>query len=171
MLAGATLVSVEEYLRTDYKPACDYIDGVLRQKSMATHRHGRVQGRIVVLISRFAQEFEAIPELTCWIRPEKYLVPDLGIQLIDEAEDPYPTRPVHLCVEVLSPGDRFSETVAKCDEFHTWGVPYCWIIDPDNRQCWEYHLGSRPSLIPSHGHITAGTIMLSHADIFASLPD
>ncbi len=169
MLAGATLISVEEYLRTDYKPACDYIDGVLRQKSMPTFKHSELQFAICALVRRCGG-FTAGPELTCRLREGKYLVPDVAVQRLGEVQDPYPKEPVHLCVEVLSPQDRFSDTVAKCDEYHAWGVPYCWIVDPDQRQCWEYHLGGRPNLIPSDGQIAAGPIILSHADIFASLP-
>jgi Uma2 family endonuclease len=169
MPAGATLVSVEEYLRTDYKPACDYIDGVLRQKSMATYKHGKVQARLIALIDAL-RDFDAIAELTCWIREGKYLVPDVTVQRVTDIQDPYPTRPVHLCIEILSPQDRFSDTVAKCGEYHEWGVRYCWIVDPEEKRCWEYHAGSRPALIPPDGRIAAGPIILSHADIFPPVP-
>jgi Uma2 family endonuclease len=170
MLAEAALVSVEEYLRTDYKPACDYIDGVLRQKSMPTYRHSRAQSRTLSLINRQDIGFEGVAELTCRVREGKYLVPDVGVQRVSEIQDPYPTAPIHLCIEVLSPGDRFSDTVATCGEYHAWGVQYCWIVDPDNKQCWEYHAGSRPNAVPADGRIKAGSILLSVPDIFASTP-
>ena len=64
----ATLTSVEEYLSTSYKPACDYIDGVLRQKSMPTKKHSLVQNRIGALIFRDYPQFDALPELTVKIR-------------------------------------------------------------------------------------------------------
>jgi Uma2 family endonuclease len=166
MMAGATLVSVEEYLRTDYKPACDYIDGVLRQKSMPAFDHGEAQFAVCFLIRRFGG-FTANAELTCRVRDGKYLVPDVAVMSLGDIQDPYPTRPIHLCVEILSPEDRFSDTVAKCAEYHAWGVQYSWIIDPDNKQCWEYHAGSRPNPIPADGQITAGPVALGVAEIFA----
>jgi Uma2 family endonuclease len=166
MLASATLVPEDEYLRTTYKPACDYIDGVLRQKSMPTYKHGRAQGRIVTLINSLSAGFEAIGELTCWVRSGKYLVPDVVVQRIHEIQDPYPVRPVHLCVEILSPEDRFSDTVSKCAEYHAWGVEYCWMIDPEDKVCWEYHSGQRPSPVPGDGRISAGPLSLNTAEIF-----
>ena len=169
MVADATLVSVEEYLRTNYKPACDYIDGVLRQKAMPTFDHGDIQFAVCLLVRRFGG-FTAIPEQTCRIREGKYLVPDVAVHALSDLQRPYPTKPVHLCVEILSPPDRFSDTVSKCDEYHAWGVKYCWIIDPESRQCWEYHAGSRPNLITPDGRITADPIALNAADIFATLP-
>ena len=27
---------------------------------------------------------------------------------------------------------------SKCKEYHTWGVPHCWIIDPERKVAWEY---------------------------------
>lgn len=167
MLASATLVSEEEYLRKTYKPACDYIDGVLRQKSMPTYKHARLQGRISALINSSNSGFEAVAELTCWVRTGKYLVPDVVVQHIDDIQDPYPVRPVHLCVEILSPDDRFSDAVSKCGEYHAWGVAYCWIIDPEDKRCWEYHSGQRPNPLQPGSRIAAGALSLNTAEFFA----
>src|SRR5260370_38496473 len=111
-MATAALVSVEEYLATTYKPACDYVDGVLYQKPMLTRKHSRTQGRLIQLMVNFP-DFEANPELTVRIRPGKYLVPDLAVQHRDHIQDPYPTEPVHPCAEILSPDDRLSAAIPK----------------------------------------------------------
>jgi hypothetical protein len=29
--------------------------------------------------------------------------------------------------------------LAKCEEYHAWGVPFCWVVDPVKRTAWEYH--------------------------------
>ena len=166
MVAETTLISVEEYLRSSFKPNCDYIDGVLRQKPMPTFEHGNVQLVVCELINRLGG-FRATPEQTLRIRDTKYLVPDVAAQRLSELQRPYPSKPVHLCVEILSPGDRFSDAVAKCDEYHEWGVPYCWIIDPQKNRAWQYDAGGRPNEVPADGDISAAPIILSHADIFA----
>jgi Uma2 family endonuclease len=44
-------------------------------------------------------------------------VPDLIVQESDRIQDPYPIEPVYLCVEILSPGDRMGETIAKCEDY------------------------------------------------------
>ena len=42
-MASQTLTPVDEYLRTSYKPACEYIDGELRPKAMGTKKHGKLR--------------------------------------------------------------------------------------------------------------------------------
>lgn len=165
MAAHPTLVSVEEYLNTDYKPACDYIDGVLRQKTMPAWKHGRVQVRLGLLIEQSFPQFVAGSEITCQIRTGKYLVPDLIVQRRDRIQDPYPTEPVHLCIEILSPADRMSEVLAKCEEYHAWGVETAWIVDPDARRAWVYPGGERPLEVSPSGSLTADGISIPLADV------
>jgi Uma2 family endonuclease len=165
-MSAATFISVDEYLRTAYKPACDYIDGVLRRKPMPTFKQGRMELVVCNAINRF-EEYIATPEQTVRIRESKYLVPDVAVQRLEELQEPYPTKAVHLCVEVMSPEDRFSETVAKCEDYHSWGVPYCWIIDPESRQCWQYYAEGRPSQIPPEGTLTAGAIKVPLTTLFS----
>lgn len=167
MTASPALIPVEEYLRSAYKPSCEYIDGVLRAKPMPTYKHGKMELRVSNLINRLKNGFEAIPEQTVRIREGKYLVPDIAVQRVSELQQPYPGKPVHLCSEVLSPEDRFSEVLAKCEDYHAWGVKFCWLIDPEKKQCWEYESGDRPHQIPEGGRIAAREIIVSLADLFA----
>jgi len=166
-MASALLVPVEEYLRSAEKPVPDYIDGMLRPRSMPTYKHGKMQFRVGLLINRLGMGFEAIPEQTVQLREGKYLVPDVAVQRLSELQQPYPTRPVHLCVEVLSPDDRFSDTVAKCEDYHAWGVPFCWIIDPEKKRAWEYRPLDRPHEVGPGGQMQAGEISLTFGDLFA----
>ncbi len=158
---GTTLISAEEYLRSSYKPACDYIDGVLRPKPTPTYKHGKMEFRVCYLINGLDRGFEAVPEQTVKVREGKYLVPDVAVQQTRNLQQPYPKEPVYLCVEVLSSDDRFSDVAAKCEDYHVWGVQHCWLIDPENKQCWEYETGDRPRQVPTNGQITAGEIVLS----------
>ena len=160
----AALISVEEYLSTNYKPACDYIDGALRQKSMPTKKHSLVQFFVGLLIFRDYRMY-ALPELTVKVRAGKYLVPDLAVVERGSGGDPYPTEPVYLCVEILSPGDRMSKTLAKCEEYHAWGVEYTWVLDPMTQRAWEYHKGCKP--VETGDLITAGVISLRCAEVFS----
>jgi Uma2 family endonuclease len=163
---NTTLIPVEEYLATSYKPACEYIDGVLRQKPMPTYKHSSMQKRILIRFEQFP-DFDAEPELTVRLKEGKFLIPDVAVQRLSELQQPYPSKPIHLCIEVLSPEDRFSEVLSKCEDYHAWGVQYCWIIDPEKKQCWQYEVGNRPQQIPPDGQITAQEVALSVKDLFA----
>ena len=168
-MASGTLISVEEYLSKTYKPACDYIDGVLRQKPMPTRKHGRVQTVLGRLIDAGFSDFEAESEVTVKIRTGKYYVPDLIVQRRDRIQDPYPSEPVHLCVEIKSPEDRISELFAKCEDYLEWGVESTWIIDPESRHAWEYRRDGLPEEVPPDGALTAGEISISLVDVFSVL--
>lgn len=169
MATVTTPISVEEYLRTDYQPNCEYIDGVLRQKPMPTRKHGVIQARIARLLSEGFPDFEAGSEITVRIRAEKYLVPDLIAQRRDHIQDPYPTEPVHLCIEILSPDDRLSEVLAKCEDYHDWGVETTWIVDPETRRAWEYRKGHQLSEVPAAGSLHAESIEIPLAEVFSVL--
>ena len=160
---------LEEYLRTSFKPACEYRDGVLTQKPMPTLKHSLVQFAVNKLIDALFPGFEAGPELTVRLRENRYLVPDIAVQRKDRIQDPYPTEPVHLCVEILSPEDRFSEVIAKGEEYHAWGVPMVWIIDPVNQAAWEFSPSHPLHEVPSGGSLTAPEISIPLADIFSGL--
>ncbi|HUA61114.1 MAG TPA: hypothetical protein VML19_20285 [Verrucomicrobiae bacterium] len=67
-MATRALVSGDEYLKTMYKPSCDYIDGVPRPKSLGTRKHGKRQIRLGRLIEKRFPDFEPDSELTCQIR-------------------------------------------------------------------------------------------------------
>ena len=167
-MATGALVSEREYLSTTYKPSCDYIDGVLRQKPMPTWKHSVVQSHTAALINRFPG-FLAGSEFTVKIRTGKYFVPDVAVQRRDHIQDPYAIDPVHLCVEILSPEDRFSEAVAKCEEYHEWGVEATWIIDPESRRAWEFRKGLRPVEITATGSLTAEPISVPLPELFSVL--
>ena len=169
MAAGWTLVSVEEYLATSYKPACDYLDGVLRQKSLPTRKHSLIQTFLCQLINTGFPGFEAVSELTARIHERRYLVPDVAVQRKNHIQDPYPLEPIHLCVEILSPNDTASETFAKCEEYLSWGVHMTWVLDPEFERAWEYRKGQRPHEIPPGGSLTAEGISIPLSDIFSVL--
>ncbi len=165
----ASGTSVEEYLATTYKPACEYLDGVLRQKPMPTRKHGLLQARLIQLIANGYQGLEPESEVTVRIREGKYFIPDVIVQRRDHIQDPYPTEPVHLCIEILSPDDRMSETLAKCEEYHAWGVAMTWIVDPDSERAWEYARGQRPHEVAPQGSLTAEGISIPLSEAFSVL--
>ena len=168
-MTTGTAVSVEEYLRTSYDPPCEYVNGALVPKAMGTKKHGKIQRRLLRLIEDGFPNYEPTPEQTVRISGKEYLVPDIAVEFCDESQDPYPVTPVHLCIEIVSPGDRVSEILKKCETYHAWGVPHTWVIDPQIRQAWQYDKGSTPIEIAPDAELTAGQIHLRLSDIFAVL--
>ncbi len=166
MTPVANLVSVDEYLATDYKPSCEYEDGVLYPKPMATFDHADILAEIMFYIRTHYPQRKALQELTVRVRENKYLVPDLAVLSQDQIQKPYPTEPVPLCVEVLSPGQGLGEILSKCEQYHRWGVPTAWVIDPVSRRAWVYHRGSLPNEVPADGNLEAEGISIPLAAAF-----
>ncbi len=173
-MATTTLVPVDEYLR-DYvekekKPSWEYIDGVLRQKPMPDLDHGTMQLELGVLVRQKFSEFRVATEVHVRITPTEFLVPDVVILRKEHPRERYPTKPVHVCAEIISPDQTFGETVIKCHEYHRWGVPMCWIVDPDQRKAWNYQNGELPREVPADGALEAPEIAIPVADLFARIP-
>lgn len=165
-MSNAVLVSVEEYLNRTEKPYCEFIDGVLRPKPMPTKLHALIQFLLVSLLRQ--QNVEALQEVTIRLSPTRFLIPD--VIAARRIEDPYPTEPVLLCVQILSPETRLSATFAKCDDYHAWGVPYCWVIDPMKRGGWQYPQGADPVRVEAAGTLTAGELQVGLGEIFSQIP-
>jgi len=74
-MSAATIVSLEDYLHRTEKPYCEYVDGVLYPKAMATKLHSLIQFLLQVLLDR--QGVEALAEVHVRLSPTKYLIPDV----------------------------------------------------------------------------------------------
>jgi Uma2 family endonuclease len=119
VMSSTTLVPVEEYLRMTEKPYCEYRDGVLYPKAMATTFHGILEPMLGFAIRKLG--LQAAVEVTVRLSPTKYLVPDVIAAKV--LQSPYPTEPVLLCCEIPSPEDGLGATLAKCEEYHAAGEP------------------------------------------------
>jgi Uma2 family endonuclease len=131
-MATATRVSIEEYLQSDYEPECELVGGVLLPKPMGTLDRMNMERWIERLLERYEQAGlgRAVHELS--IRHgDDVRVPDLVfVPSYARFERGILMDPPLLCVEILSPSQRQSVLFAKCETYHAWGVPYCWVVDP-----------------------------------------
>ena len=165
IMSTTVLIPVEEYLRLTEKPYREYRDGVVSAKAMPTKFHAIIQYALLMLLR--GQGVRPLPELTLRISPTKYLVPDVSVAA--DFPGPYPTEPIQLCCEILSPEDRLGSMLSKCEEYHVWGVPFCWVIDPVKRSAWEYHAESEPARVGTT--LRAGDLNISLEELFSALDE
>ena len=164
-MSTAALVPVEEYLRLTGKPHAEYRDGVLHPKPIPTWSHGVLQAVLAALLRKLG--LKAGSGISVRVSERKILIPDVLAARI--AQEPYPTEPVLLCCEILSPEDRIGALLAKCEEYHAWGVPFCWLVDPVKRAAWEYHSGGEPQRVAET--LRAGEIAVSLDELFSALDE
>ncbi len=77
-----------------------------------------------------------------------------------------------LCVEVLSPEDRFSRILERVQEYTRMGVPSVWIIDPITRDIWIVTGQGGP--VPLQGDMLTllGTpVQIPVSEIFAEIDE
>jgi Uma2 family endonuclease len=67
--------------------------------------------------------------------------------------EPYPTTPVSVAIEILSPGDYFTTVVRKCERYVEWGVPDVLLFDPASRRTWCFDTVTG-GMIPVQGTYT-----------------
>ena len=140
-----TLVSVEEYLHTDYSPDCEFVDGVLEGRNVGLRTHGLTQSRILVFLMQFEQQFDLLVLLSLHVRtgPTRFRVPDVSVLRRSDPDEEIVTTPPFLCVEVLSPDDRMIAMERKIGDYLKMGVPYVWLVDPYARVAWTYAAEAR----------------------------
>jgi Uma2 family endonuclease len=172
-ITSTPLVSVDEYIArfvdAGEKPTCEYEDGMLIPKPMGTKKHSQVQVNVAMLLRiNYGKTLNPLTELTTRLREGRFLVPDIAVE---EMAKPIPGRypgkddPVLLCVEIVSPPDRIGKLFGKCEEYHKWGVPYCWVIDPEHKIAWEYFPNDiEPRKVEDN--LTAGPIVLALSDVY-----
>jgi Uma2 family endonuclease len=134
-MATSTIVPLEEYLHTSYEPECEWIDGVLKEKSMPDGYHGFFQGWLLTFFLNRRAEFglRALSEVRIRVSQHHYRVPDVLVIPADVAFLPSPTVTPLICIEVLSPDDRKSDLMEKIEDYQLMGVPAIWIVEPRKR--------------------------------------
>jgi Uma2 family endonuclease len=121
------------------KPYYEYWAGEAVQKAMPTSRHGRITKILLQLLDGIGYDSGA--EITLRLDPNYELIPDV-IAVEGEIEEPYPTAPFEVVIEVLSPADLFSRVLRKCRLYEKWGIRRILVVDPAARVVWSFEGGA-----------------------------
>lgn len=115
----------------------ELIEGDLDVTPAPGTRHQRVAGRVFVALDAYAERVggEAlitpidvvIDEHTC-LQPDVIYVAPGNAEIVGEE---LVEGPPDLVVEVLSPSTRRKDVLVKSRLYARFGVPACWIFDPD----------------------------------------
>jgi Uma2 family endonuclease len=130
--AAAVFVPVEEYLRTVYRPDCDYVDGEVLERNMGEKPHARLQGFFCRYFDDHADAWrvEVLPEQRLQVNANRYRIPDVMLAGIPNQDALIVRTPPVLCVEVLSSEDRMKKVQERLDDYASMGVQAMWVVDP-----------------------------------------
>jgi len=140
-MAGKTLVTVEEYLKSSFDgPEPDYLDGELVERHLGSISHFEAQERLLdfFLSLKESHSLFGFPEVTLKISPKRYRVADVAVFEGRPKGGEYPSDPPLLVIEVASKNDRHKDVISKLAEYHSWGVKHVWSVDPWTRKLFVY---------------------------------
>jgi len=165
----ATRVSVEEYLRTNYDPDRDYVDGVLEERNLGQRDHSRLQILLGIWFWQFCQvhQMRAYSEQRLKIGPAEYRIPDVCVMKGSYPAEQIFSEPPYICIEILSPEDRIGRLQERVNDYARMGVRNIWVIDPVERLAWT--ADSRGLQVAPDGVLVTndGMVTMSLAAVYA----
>jgi Uma2 family endonuclease len=152
------------------------IDGQWVARPVPTIKHAQLQKRVLNLLDETIKEFDPKPEVLAELsidQPEyaqrddpNYMTADVLVAYppLKNAKSGHLSEGGFLAVEVLSPGQSLFD---KAERYYAWGIPHIWIIDPNTRDCFEFHGGRQFTVERETLH--AGSITISVRSIFEGI--
>jgi Uma2 family endonuclease len=137
-MTPAVAIPVEEYLRTDYEPDVDYVDGELIERNMGEKDHGLLQLEIAAWFRERRRSTRIYPfvEQRVRVTTTRYRVPDICLVVGAVPKEGIFTSPPFVAIEILSPEDRMTRVQSRIEDFLRIGVKYVWVINPESRTAW-----------------------------------
>ncbi len=131
-------VTVEEYLRTSYRPDCDYVDGRIEERNLGEYDHGLLQLLLGALFTnnREAWGVRTVTDVRTQVSRSRFRVPDVSVLRADAPRERIITHPPLIAIEILSPEDRLSRFQDRVDDYLAFGVENIWVLDPETRRTW-----------------------------------
>jgi len=167
-MATATLLGIDEYLNTSYRPDREYIDGELRERNVDKWDHARVQYLLALWFGNHEAEWGIVgsTEQRTRVAATRVRIPDVVVMRAEPQPD-VTTVPPLLVIEVLSPDDSYSDTEERAADYWKMGVETVWIIDPRTR---TGRMCSGTEWVKAERLVVAGTaIYVELSELFAKL--
>jgi Uma2 family endonuclease len=136
-MAARTLISVEEYLATSYRPDCDYVDGEVVERNLGERDHAWLQTAVAsyFFVRRGQWNITVLTEMRVQVKAKRFRIPDSCV-ILGNTEERILTKPPFICVEILSPEDRLLRVQQRIADYFDMGVPYVWVLDPETKQAY-----------------------------------
>jgi Uma2 family endonuclease len=174
------LMTADELLRTHLPDKhVELVRGVLVVREPAGFRHGAVSATLTKLLAhhvntkRLGRVLAAETGFKIAADPDTVRAPDVAFISRERLPDPeplgYPALAPDLVVEVLSPGDRPGETLAKVGDWLNAGSRLVWVVDPGRRVARVYRQDGSETLITERAVLHGEDVVPGFACSLASI--
>ena len=142
-MATTTFVPVEEYLRSDYEPDAEYVDGEIEERPMGQYSHAAWQQALQLWFFAHAKEWNirVLAEYRVKVAPTRYRVPDVTVWQREQPIEEVLTHAPIAVFEVLSPEDRMPRLLRKLKDYELMGVRTVVVINPETDTVYRYKDG------------------------------
>ena len=180
VITSSKPISLKEFLALpETKPAREYIDGIVYEKSMPQGEHSILQMRLGTAINNVSLPNKlayAFPELRCTFSGRS-IVPDLAIfyySRIPKTTEGKITNKFDICpdwiIEILSPEQSANQVIKKILFSLKNGAKLGWLIDPTDTSVIIFYPDQSPEILSQLDHLPAlkglESLQLTVKDIF-----
>ncbi|MBZ5621979.1 MAG: Uma2 family endonuclease [Acidobacteriia bacterium] len=145
MGSTATLISLDEYLRTSYEPDREFVDGVLVRRNVGTQLHGKLQAIVTIFFGQYRKSHRIRVFTETRLRVDArgaHRVPDVMVLEIPYRKGKVVVDVPAVVVEIQSPNDTFDDIVGKCFEYEKLAIGNILVMDPDHKRAWLFRQGN-----------------------------
>ena len=168
----AGLMTMEEYLHTSYRPDCDFVDGVVEERTLGETKHGMLQMEVGFWFRSRRSEWKirVIAELRTRVSAGRIRIPDVTVAYDDAAieEQVRVTAPL-IAIEILSPEDRLGRVLVRLEDFWRMGIGNVWLLDPVERVGFRYTEAGLKLVQGSRMEVGGTEIYMDLGEVFAGL--
>jgi Uma2 family endonuclease len=171
-MAASTLVPLQVYLETDYRPDCDWIDGEVKERNVGEGQHSNLQLFFSVYFAARKREWgiRVWPEQRVQVAANRFRVPHVTLTRASDPFEAIITVAPLLCIEILSRDQRMSEIEERAKDYLAMGVPMVWIVDPLRRTAFVSDASGQRQA-PVELEVPGTEIRVTLAEVFAELDE
>ena len=180
MSPPASLMTADELLRTRLPDKrTELVRGVLMVREPAGSRHGLVTMNLGAALAVYAKQtgaggvYAAETGFKLASHPDTVRAPDIAFLARERLPPPattgYPALAPDLAVEVLSPGDRPGEVLAKVADWLSAGTRLVWVVDPERRVARVYRHDGGEIIVPADGALDGDDVLPGFSCSLASI--
>lgn len=138
-MATAAPYSLEQYLRTDFEPDAELVDGEIEERNVGEYEHCLLQWAITEWFRKHDKAWgtRSIQELRSRLLSGNVRIPDVSVWPRTAPVEPVLSTPQIIAIEVLSREDRHARMQERIEDFRRAGIANIWVFDPVGRRGWD----------------------------------
>jgi Uma2 family endonuclease len=171
MATSPALLSIEEYLRTSYRPDADLVDGQIEERNLGEFEYATLQAGIVSFFwaRRKQWNIQPVTEQRIRVSEDKVRIADVALLRADAPREKVTQTPPLICIEILSPEDRIARAKLVLADYFAMGVPNIWLINPIYRAAFVFDAQGLHDSDPTNLVVHGTEIRLDLTEAFAAI--